>query len=406
MTIEILTSGATAVNVTLETLCDRLEKSRRQGTACFDEVRMACVAAISDAIRRATAGPLPPALIHFAYWTRRAALAQLRDTFRATQTAGCAAKPSGLVFHLPPQNVETVFLYSWVLSYLTGNANVTRLPTHVSAEMSRVLNIVLDHLDAVGEDTQFFIHYPGDVSINASLSTLSDARLVWGGDTKVEAFSALPLRQGGKSLWFGDRRSFCVLASNALSDMDQAARKILASALYNDVFVFDQLACSSPQTIFVIGDPARARAPLVATLSLVAEIAAERGAVVSPAHEIRKLTEAMALAAMGSCDKIERLHDRLTLAQGTGSRASAQLGGGFLEIRNLDTLEDLASEIRERDQTMTYFGFERATMAAFAEALRVKGISRIVPVGQALDFDSVWDGYDILRELVHLIKII
>ena len=33
------------------------------------------------------------------------------------------------------------------------------------------------------------------------------------------------------------------------------------------------------------------------------------------------------------------------------------------------------------------------------------GLSRIVPVGQALNFDAVWDGYDLLRELTRTIRL-
>ena len=32
-------------------------------------------------------------------------------------------------------------------------------------------------------------------------------------------------------------------------------------------------------------------------------------------------------------------------------------------------------------------------------------ICRIVPIGQSLSFDAVWDGYDLLRDSVRLIRI-
>ena len=35
--------------------------------------------------------------------------------------------PRGLVFHVPPANVDTIFVYSWALSALAGNPNVVRI---------------------------------------------------------------------------------------------------------------------------------------------------------------------------------------------------------------------------------------------------------------------------------------
>ena len=35
--------------------------------------------------------------------------------------------PRGLVFHVPPANVDTIFVYSWALSALAGNSNVVRI---------------------------------------------------------------------------------------------------------------------------------------------------------------------------------------------------------------------------------------------------------------------------------------
>ena len=33
----------------------------------------------------------------------------------------------------------------------------------------------------------------------------------------------------------------------------------------------------------------------------------------------------------------------------------------------------------------------------------IKGIDRIVPVGQTMDFDLIWDGYDLSRDLTRVV---
>ncbi len=54
--------------------------------------------------------------------------------------------------------------------------------------------------------------------------------------------------------------------------------------------------------------------------------------------------------------------------------------------------------ITAKDQTVTAFGMEKEELARFITEYRPKGINRIVPFGQAMEFSTIWDGYDLLRE--------
>jgi hypothetical protein len=229
-----------------------LERARSRAAPCFSAECLATIERISADLLRAGASNLSPALLHFAFWTRRAALTRLEQDWRRTLPRDCRARPVGLVFHVPPQNVETVFLYSWVVSYLLGNANVVRLPGTVSPELERFVDLLVDNLPADGPG-QFFVRYAVSDDVARTLSSVSDARIVWGGNAKIDAYAPLPLRAGGKSLWFGDRRSFAILNQSALDGLDPDGISTLADQMARDILPFDQLACSSPQTLVVLG---------------------------------------------------------------------------------------------------------------------------------------------------------
>src|SRR5271170_4503514 len=258
MLTELIAYGAGAREAALdeEALLTKLGEGRRHLATPFAAERVELVASVADTLlgagRSAAFGPAA----HFAFWTRRAALAKLAAGFAARVPASALARPRGLVFHLPPQNVETVFLYSWALSYLAGNANIVRLPYEISARMQAIVDLFLERLQALGDDGQLFVHYPSQGDLGAKISALSDARVVWGGDAKVALFAPLPLRNGGKSIWFGDRFSFSTINGAALDKLDEPALRALAKKLHNDVFVFDQMACSSPHALYVVGDAA------------------------------------------------------------------------------------------------------------------------------------------------------
>jgi hypothetical protein len=157
----------------------------------------------------------PPVRV-FAFWTRKAALLSMQRDFEARLPQGCQAFGRGLAFHLPPANVDTLFLYSWAVACLTGNASLVRLPSQMPTIVQRVIDNYLWRAEAQ-DYADLFVSYPVDDAVSAALSAVADVRLVWGGDAKVALFHGWPVRLGGKTLAFPDRRSFAVLSGDALT---------------------------------------------------------------------------------------------------------------------------------------------------------------------------------------------
>src|SRR5271154_422697 len=389
-----------------DALLTKLDVARQQLAAPFAQERIHLVAGVAETLlgprRAAASGPAA----HFAFWTRRAALMKLAAGFAARVPSNALARPRGLVFHLPPQNVETVFLYSWALSYLAGNANIVRLPQAISARMRAIVDLFLERLEATGDPSQLFVHYPSQGDLGARISALSDARVVWGGDAKVALFAPLPLRNGGKSIWFGDRFSFSTINGAALAALDESALQALAKKLHNDIFVFDQMACSSPHALYVVGDVAAHSAAvrrLLDTSALQSKMDDPAGRV---GHAIGKMTAAFYAAANGRASSVHWQNTQLTSIEASAPlRQEMRVGGGFLSVVFVSSLTEVADFIRENDQTITYFGWERSEIETIATSRAGPGVSRWAPIGTALDFDFIWDGYDIPFELTRLVRI-
>ena len=86
-------------------------------------------------------------------------------------------------------------------------------------------------------------------------------------------------------------------------------------------------------------------------------------------------------------------------------RQDIRVGGGFLSVVFIRSLDEVPGFIRESDQTITYFGWERGEIEAVAASRVGPGVSRWAPIGTALDFDFIWDGYDIPFELTRLVRV-
>jgi Acyl-CoA reductase (LuxC) len=405
---DVLTYSASAQDAAVEetALMARLDAARRQLAAPFAPERVDVAASVAEALlgsqRSVASGPAT----HFAFWTRRAALTKLAASFAARLPQNTLARPRGLVFHLPPQNVETVFLYSWALAYLAGNANIVRLPQGISARMRAIVDLFLERLEAQGDESQLFVHYPSQGDLGATISARSDARVVWGGDAKVALFAPLPLRNGGKSIWFGDRFSFSTINGETLDKLDEAALRTLAKKLHNDVFVFDQMACSSPHALYVVGEAAAHSAGVRRLLDASALEWRMDDPKAHVGHAIGKMTAAFYAAGTGRASSVNWQNTNLTsVVASAPERQDLRVGGGFLSVVFVRSLAEVATFIRESDQTITYFGWERGEIEAVAATLTGPGVSRWAPIGTALDFDFIWDGYDIPFELTRLVRI-
>jgi hypothetical protein len=313
--------------------------------------------------------------------------------------------PRGNVFHVPPANVDTIFVYSWALSALAGNHNVVRISERGAAASDtilEVLNTTLADADPVIARTQRMVSYGRDDAITAALSRWCDLRVIWGGDTAVTTIRKQPLRPSARDLTFPDRTSWAALSTAGWRAADPAARHAAVVGFANDAYWFDQAACSSPRTVFLVGaDPAGVRAEFVDLLLAVVD---QRGWQVDPAMAVEKRVNAYGLAATGAVTSMAFPANAVTeMSLATVPDAPRRwIGAGAFPFAEVGSLLDLVPAMNRQDQTFSHFGFAPAELRAFATALGGRGVDRIVPFGSALTFSAVWDGYDLPREFTRL----
>ncbi len=72
--------------------------------------------------------------------------------------------------------------------------------------------------------------------------------------------------------------------------------------------------------------------------------------------------------------------------------------GLFYEME-LENLEAIFDRISEKVQTCVTFGVSGEMLAKRLADCQVRGVDRIVPVGQAMDIGVYWDGYDVIGSL-------
>ncbi|MBM4231171.1 MAG: hypothetical protein FJ184_10540, partial [Gammaproteobacteria bacterium] len=131
-----------------------------------------------------------PDLIALGYFSRRANLERMRE--HAFNSSRELRLGRGVVLHIAPANVPVNFAYSFFFGMLAGNVNIVRLPSRQFPQVDELLAIftnlfrTTDYLE-IGHKA-VFVRYPSDDdAITGGLSSVADARVVWGGDATVEA---------------------------------------------------------------------------------------------------------------------------------------------------------------------------------------------------------------------------
>lgn len=346
-----------------------------------------------------------PELASLGFFLRRGELE--KTVAAADPPLGQLRFPRGVVFHVPPANVDTIFVYSWALSALAGNPNIVRISSRSAGAAVAVLdalNTTLADAHPAIAQTQRMVTYGHDDAVTAALSARCDLRVIWGGDRSVTDIRRHPLRPSARDLTFPDRSSFAVISAAGWHAADAATRRDVAIGLYNDSYWFDQAACASPRAIYWVGDPESVRNARDELFGLLADVVASKGTEVDAAMSVEKRVSTYGLAAEGVASEVRFAGNAiatLELAE-PGLVPRRWLGVGTFPQARVGSLDDLVSIVERRDQTMSYFGFGADELADFAGKLAGRGVDRIVPIGEALTFSSVWDGYDLLREFTRL----
>jgi acyl-CoA reductase LuxC len=362
------------------------------------------VAFARQLLRPATARRYPE-LASLGFFLRRAeigkALAHIADE------PGQLRFPRGLVFHVPPANVDTIFVYSWALSALAGNANVVRVSPRSAGAATAVLEAMNETLTGAHpaiRQTQRMVTYDRDDAVTAALSAAADLRVIWGGDHSVEQLRRHPLAPHAQDLPFPDRSSFTVISAEGWAAAAPEVRDVAALGFYNDSYWFDQAACASPRAVYWVGEPpavAAAREDFLARLRTVLD---SKQPPVDAAMAVEKRVATYGLAVDGIATGITFDGNELATVELASPEAIPRrwLGTGTFPQSSVRALADLTTVVQRRDQTVTHFGFTGQELEAFAYALAGRGVDRMVPIGDALSFSAIWDGHDLMREFTRL----
>lgn len=359
---------------------------------------------LSQSLLHDTACRMYPDVVTFAFFCRRANMLKQKELFHSDKIR----MGKGLVFHIAPSNVPVNFAYSLVTGLVAGNYNIVR----VSSKPFPQVDIIVRHIEQTAAQYPdiaqriMIVRYEHESNANEIFSALCNLRVIWGGDKTIATLRSYPIPSRTTEICFADRYSIAAIGADAL--LQENNLSALAEKFYNDTYLFDQNACTSPHLIVWIGDATTIQQAKDKFWTAV------HGYVATHYHNFQEVIAvdkwtAMCRQAIGmDIYRVETQDNYILRVETENLTPDIEkyrcLGGYFTEYAT-QHIEDIAQIVDGRYQTLSYYGLERADLKQFVRLQRLSGIDRIVPVGETTAFSFVWDGYNLMDQMTRIVDV-
>ncbi len=375
----------------------------------FDDDRIEFLSELSRRLLANSLAKTLPDVVTFAFWCRRSNLTKMRNSYLQNDVLRMGL---GLTFHICPANVPINFAFSMAFGLLSGNSCVLRLPSKATPTVDVLVNEISSQLDEHQFDdlreALTLLRFERDDEISSYWMSVADGRVVWGGDATVAHMRKFPSKSRSREVAFPDRYSLCVIDPKSVNKMQEKRLEQFCNDLFNDIYLMDQAACSSPQLIAWIGeqeDVLDAQARMWPEVVKIAELKYSIQAVNVIDKFVQACRSSIADPHVVAIERNGNVLYRVSLNGVDLNQDECRGYFGTVHEVVLTELNELAPIINERYQTLTVEGIETGVVRQWITRNRLRGVDRVVPVGKALDMDVVWDGYDIVSSLSRVIAI-
>ena len=353
-------------------------------------------------------------VMSYAYWIRKASLEQTRKEFVRDDVIKIGR---GVAFHIAPSNVPVNFAVSMTSSLLAGNISIIR----VSNKEFEEVDIICSAMNRVMDRTEFsdmknyicIIRYEHSDEITAYLSSICDIRIIWGGNRTIEQIRRYPIPPRAIEMCFADRHSVAVLdtteylKSAADPEKGEEFTADIAKKFYTDTYYSDQNACSSPRIVVWLNTDADVdKAKKLFWEALNKEVSEKYE--LQPIQAVDKLSMVTELSMKKTGIHLTRENNKLFIVdvdELTSDVMDYKMSGGYFFQYNAGSLDEIVPIMGKMCQTVAVFGIDKRSVVDFVLQKGVRGIDRVVDIGDTMGLEFTWDGFRMIEAMSRVVYI-
>jgi len=352
-----------------------------------------------------------PEIVALGFWLRKSNIKKIQSDFLTNvNSPKLFVLPRGLVFHVSPANVDTMFVYSWILSLLIGNSNIVRIPSSNSEQIRLLINclntIISKKEYELIKNSNYFIEYGHDDEINKYLSGLCDVRVIWGGENTINGFRKYPIKDTAKEVSFTNKFSLSFI--NPIYYLEYKDKHQIADLFFNDAYFMEQRACSAPKLIVWLGDKKHSEEAQEKFWKTFETRVNSKKPMIDMSMILNKFTDLTVHSMLKKVKKrkgVNNLLDVIRIDSIEDIDIAMNPGGGLFYEIIIDKIEQLSPILNRSYQTATVLGVSSQTIIKVINQENLGGIDRFVNIGEAPSFNYIWDGFNLLYEFSRLVTI-
>ena len=311
------------------------------------------------------------------------------------------AQPRGIVVHWTAGNTITFPIIALAQSTIVKNSSIMRASKNnleFTIKVMKIINNLNSPLSKILLDNITIVYFPHEeIENHIILSKIADCKAIWGGSKTIRTLKNLPEKDNCENIIFGPKYSMAVIDRD--SQFSDELRDNL-DKLALDIIAFDQMACSSPQIIFIEKGGLE--------LGAVAEILSASLSKLSLKYPKRLIREDIASKIVikrceflldPSLDLISSKENDWSILVGGEVKLEEAIQSRTVFIKEINQLEDIAKLINPKIQTVCMIA-EKSRKKLLAKNYFYNGVARCVPPGETNYYDWPWDGMNVLSRLV------
>lgn len=369
----------------------------------FDDSVVEFLNSLSKILMKSREAKAYPDVITLGFWMRKSSVLALKERFVTDSSDIKIGR--GVAFHIAPSNVPVNYAYSLLTGLLTGNANVVRIPSKDFPQVSIINKAINEALEEYPDMKPYIclVRYGRDQKVNDMFSALADTRIIWGGDNTIAEIRKSPLGPRAGEIAFADRYSLAVIDSDKYMEVSDKER--LAEEFYNDTYLSDQNACTSPRLVVWMGEKKEEAKELFwkCEHDLV-----KKKYQFQSIMGINKLTSSYLMAVSKEGVHVEQREDnyivRVNVPEVNPDLMQLKDNSGYFFEYDCDDIIEIRDFCNNTHcQTIGFLGEKETIMPLLISG--IKGVDRVVPIGKTMDFDFIWDGYNLVERLTRTIKV-